>query len=92
MRDISRQPIESALLWLPWTEAHIPQTGMPASGAMGETRQVGNDKTEKGQAENRCFVVCVLQNKAIAGVLVHRIRSGASPSLNSERTGLRCGP
>lgn len=76
MRDISRQRIESALLCYRRRMGQIPPTRMLASGAMGETRQVGNDKTEKRQAENRCLVVRVLQNKAIAGVLVHRIRSG----------------
>jgi len=49
-------------------QGHIPLTRMLAPGAMGESRQVGNDKTEKGQAENRRVVVRVLQNKAIAGV------------------------
>jgi flagellar motor protein MotB len=41
---------------------------MQAPAAMGENRQVGNDKTAEGQAENRRVVVRVLQNKAIAGV------------------------
>jgi OmpA-OmpF porin, OOP family len=49
-------------------QAHIPLTRMLAPGAMGETHQVGNDKTEKGQAENRRVVVRVLQNKGIAGI------------------------
>jgi len=49
-------------------EGHIPLTRMLAPGAMGESRQVGNDKTAEGQAENRRVVVRVLQNKAIAGV------------------------
>jgi outer membrane protein OmpA-like peptidoglycan-associated protein len=48
-------------------QGQIPLTRMLAPGAMGETHQVGDDKTEKGQAENRRVVVRVLQNKAIAG-------------------------
>jgi outer membrane protein OmpA-like peptidoglycan-associated protein len=48
-------------------QGQIPLTRMLAPGAMGETNQVGDDKTEKGQAENRRVVVRVLQNKAIAG-------------------------
>jgi OOP family OmpA-OmpF porin len=49
-------------------QGHIPLTRMLAPGAMGETHQVGNDKTPEGQAENRRVVVRVLQNKAIAGI------------------------
>jgi OmpA-OmpF porin, OOP family len=49
-------------------QAHIPLTRMLAPGAMGETHQVGEDQTEKGQAENRRVVVRVLQNKGIAGI------------------------
>ena len=49
-------------------DGHIPLTRMLAPGAMGESRQVGNDATAEGQAENRRVVVRVLQNKAIAGV------------------------
>jgi outer membrane protein OmpA-like peptidoglycan-associated protein len=49
-------------------QGHIPLTRMLAPGAMGETHQIGSDKTEKGQAENRRVVVRVLQNKAIAGI------------------------
>src|SRR5579863_6917411 len=48
-------------------QGHVPLTRMLAPGAMGETRQVGNDKTAEGQAENRRVVVRVLQNKGIAG-------------------------
>jgi OOP family OmpA-OmpF porin len=48
-------------------QGHIPLTRMLAPGAMGESHQVGNDKTAEGQAENRRVVVRVLQNKAIAG-------------------------
>jgi outer membrane protein OmpA-like peptidoglycan-associated protein len=49
-------------------QGHIPLTRMLAPGAMGESHQVGEAETEKGQAENRRVVVRVLQNKAIAGV------------------------
>lgn len=49
-------------------QGHVPLTRMLAPGAMGESHQVGDDKTEKGQAENRRVVVRVLQNKAVAGV------------------------
>ena len=49
-------------------QGHIPLTRMLAPGAMGESHQVGDVETEKGQAENRRVVVRVLQNKAIAGV------------------------
>jgi outer membrane protein OmpA-like peptidoglycan-associated protein len=48
-------------------QGHVPLTRMLAPGAMGESHQVGNDKTAEGQAENRRVVVRVLQNKAIAG-------------------------
>jgi len=47
---------------------HIPLTNILAPGAMGESRQVGNETTAEGQAENRRVVVRVLQNKGIAGV------------------------
>ena len=49
-------------------QAHIPLTRMLAPGAMGESHQIGNAKTEQEQAENRRVVVRILQNKAIAGV------------------------
>jgi OmpA-OmpF porin, OOP family len=48
-------------------QGHIPLTNMLAPGAMGESRQVGTDKTVEGQAENRRVVVRILQNKGIAG-------------------------
>ena len=48
-------------------QGHIPLTRMLAPGAVGESRQVGTDKTAEGQAENRRVVVKVLQNKGIAG-------------------------
>jgi outer membrane protein OmpA-like peptidoglycan-associated protein len=49
-------------------KGQVPLTRMLAPGAMGESHQVGNDKTAEGQAENRRVVVRVLQNKAIAGL------------------------
>ncbi|WP_254059872.1 OmpA family protein [Granulicella sp. L46] len=48
-------------------QGHIPLTNMLAPGAMGESRQVGNDKTAESQQQNRRVVVRVLQNKGIAG-------------------------
>lgn len=48
--------------------AHVPTTRLLAPGAMGESNQVGNEKTAQGQAENRRVVVRLLQNKAIAGI------------------------
>lgn len=49
-------------------DGDIPSTNLIAPGAMGQSRQIGNDKTAKGQAENRRVVVRVLQSKGIAGV------------------------
>ena len=49
-------------------QGHIPLTNLLAPGAMGESRQVGEDKTAEGQAKNRRVVVRVLQNKGIAGL------------------------
>jgi flagellar motor protein MotB len=40
---------------------------MLAPGAMGESRQLDDDKTVESEAQNRRVVVRVLQNKAIAG-------------------------
>ena len=48
-------------------QGHVSLTRMLAPGAMGESNQVGNDKTAEGQAENRRVVVRVLQNKGVAG-------------------------
>ena len=46
-------------------------SGQTGSGgwprAMGESHQVGSDKTAEGQAQSRRVVVRVLQNKGIAG-------------------------
>jgi OOP family OmpA-OmpF porin len=49
-------------------QGNVPLTRMLAPGAMGESHQVGDDKTAEGQAENRRVVVRVLQNKAVAGL------------------------
>ena len=49
-------------------KANVPVTRILAPAAMGESRQVKNDKGAEGQAENRRVVVRVLQNKAIAGI------------------------
>ena len=49
-------------------QGKVPLTRMLAPGAMGESEQVGADKTVEGQAANRRVIVRVLQNKAIAGV------------------------
>jgi OmpA-OmpF porin, OOP family len=50
-------------------QGHVPLTNMLAPGAMGESRQVGSDKTAEGQAENRRVVVRALLNKGIAGAM-----------------------
>jgi outer membrane protein OmpA-like peptidoglycan-associated protein len=50
-------------------QGHVALTNMLAPGAMGESRQIGNDKTEQGQAENRRVVVRALLNKGIAGTI-----------------------
>jgi outer membrane protein OmpA-like peptidoglycan-associated protein len=49
-------------------QGKVSLTRMLAPGAMGESDQVGTNKTVEGQAENRRVVVRVLQNKAIAGI------------------------
>jgi len=48
-------------------DSDIPSTNILPSGAMGESRQIG-EKTAKGRAENRRVVVRILQSKGIAGV------------------------
>jgi outer membrane protein OmpA-like peptidoglycan-associated protein len=50
-------------------QGHVPLTNMMAPGAMGESRQIGSDKTAEGQAENRRVVVRALLNKGIAGTM-----------------------
>jgi outer membrane protein OmpA-like peptidoglycan-associated protein len=49
-------------------QCNIRLTNLMAPGAMGESRQVGNDRTAEGQAQNRRVVARVLQNKGIAGL------------------------
>src|SRR5215469_3044635 len=49
-------------------EGNIPSTNLLPPAAMGQSRQIGNDKTAKGQAENRRVIVRVLQSKGVAGV------------------------
>jgi outer membrane protein OmpA-like peptidoglycan-associated protein len=49
-------------------QGHVPITNLLAPAAMGESRQIGKDKTAEGEAENRRVVVRVLQNKGIAGL------------------------
>src|SRR5271163_4987096 len=48
-------------------QGKIPLSRMLAPGAMGESEQVGDEKTPEGEAQSRRVVVRVLQNKAIAG-------------------------
>ena len=48
-------------------QGHIPITHLLAPGGMGESQQVGNEKTAQGEAQNRRVVVRILQNKGIAG-------------------------
>ena len=49
-------------------EGEIPTTNILSPGAMGQSRQIGDPKTPKGEAENRRVVVRVLQSKGNAGV------------------------
>ena len=49
-------------------QGDIPLTNLLAPGAMGESRQVGDENSAEGQAQNRRVVVRVLQNKGIAGL------------------------
>jgi len=49
-------------------KGNVPLTRILAPAAMGESRQVNNDKSSDGQAENRRVMVRVLQNKAMAGL------------------------
>ncbi len=48
-------------------QGHVPLTNMLAPGAMGESRQVGSDKTAEGQAENRRVVVRLCSTRASPG-------------------------
>jgi outer membrane protein OmpA-like peptidoglycan-associated protein len=49
-------------------QGHVPLTRTLAPGAMGESHQVGSDKSAENETENRRVVVRVLQNKGIAGI------------------------
>ncbi len=49
-------------------QGRIPLTNMLAPAAMGESRQIGKDKTAESEAENRRVRVRTLQNKAVAGL------------------------
>ncbi len=49
-------------------DGHVPLTNMLAPGAMGESRQVGQDNSAETEAQNRRVVVRILQNKGVAGV------------------------
>ncbi len=49
-------------------QGKIPLTNLLAPGAMGESRQVGDDKTPEGEAKNRRVAARILQNKGIAGL------------------------
>jgi outer membrane protein OmpA-like peptidoglycan-associated protein len=49
-------------------QGRIPLTNLLAPAAMGESRQIGKDKTAEGEAENRRVRVRILQNKAVAGL------------------------
>ena len=49
-------------------EGDVPLTNLLAPGAMGESRQVADNKSAEGQAQNRRVVVRILQNKGIAGL------------------------
>ena len=49
-------------------KGNVPLTRILAPAAMGESRQVNNEKSAEGQAENRRVMVRVLQNKAVAGL------------------------
>jgi OmpA-OmpF porin, OOP family len=49
-------------------QGHVPLSRFLAPGAMGESRQVGNENAAEGEAKSRRVVVRVLQNKAIAGI------------------------
>jgi outer membrane protein OmpA-like peptidoglycan-associated protein len=60
--------IAPTLLPISWCSTATSRlTNVLAPGAMGETRQVGDDKTAGGLAQNRRVVVGVLQNKGSLG-------------------------
>jgi outer membrane protein OmpA-like peptidoglycan-associated protein len=65
-QKLSRERAENVSNFLA-QDGDVPLMNMLAPGAMGESRQVGDEQTAEGQAQNRRVVVRVLQNKAIAG-------------------------
>ncbi len=48
-------------------EGHVALTNLLAPGAMGESDQIGGEKSAETEAQNRRVVVRILQNKGIAG-------------------------
>lgn len=65
-QKLSRERAENVSNFLA-QDGDIPLMNLLAPGAMGESRQVGDEQSAEGQAQNRRVVVRVLQNKAIAG-------------------------
>jgi len=65
-QKLSRERAENVSNFLT-QDADIPLMNLLAPGAMGESRQVGDEQTAEGQAQNRRVVVRVLQNKGVAG-------------------------
>ena len=65
-QKLSRERSENVSNFLT-QDADIPLMNLLAPGAMGESRQVGDEQTAEGQAQNRRVVVRVLQNKGVAG-------------------------
>jgi len=68
-QKLSRERAENVSNFLA-QDADVPLMNMLAPGAMGESRQVGDEQTAEGQAQNRRVVARVLQNKAIAASAV----------------------
>ena len=48
-------------------DGHVPATSIIPPAAMGESRQIGEENTPQGEAQNRRVRVRILQNKAVAG-------------------------
>ena len=48
-------------------DGHAPATSILPPAAMGESRQIGEENTPQGEAQNRRVRVRILQNKAVAG-------------------------
>jgi OmpA-OmpF porin, OOP family len=48
-------------------QCKLSLTNLLAPAAMGESQQVGNEKTAEGQAKNRRVTVRILQNKGVVG-------------------------